>query len=101
MAASVTVKAPPTQAEATIDEQFLALASLFTQTLRSLAAASPPPVVLRDARERGSLGKRHLPALLTVTFSGSLSVSELAARVGLGLSTTSTLVGELSRAGLL
>jgi len=97
----MTVKAPVTDAEAAIDKQFTSLASLFTQTLRSLAAASPPPVVLRDAKERGSLGKRHLPALLTVTFSGSLSVSELAARLGLGLSTTSTLVGELSRAGLL
>jgi DNA-binding MarR family transcriptional regulator len=97
----MTAKAPAARAEATIDEQFVALASLFTQTLRSLAGASRPPVVLRDARERGSLGKRHLPPLLIVTFSGSLSVSELAARIGLGLSTTSTLVGELSRAGLL
>jgi DNA-binding MarR family transcriptional regulator len=97
----LTVETPPTPAQATLDEQFVALASLFTQTLRSLAGASPPPGVLRDARERGSLGKRHLPALLSITFSGSLSVSELAARLGLGLSTTSTLVGELSRAGLL
>jgi DNA-binding MarR family transcriptional regulator len=97
----MTVKAPAAQAAAAIDEQFEALASLLTLTLRSLAAASPPPVVLRDAKERGSLGKRHLPVLLTVTFSGSMSVSELAARLGLGLSTTSTLVGELSRGGLL
>ena len=97
----MTAKAPSTPAQTMIDGQFASLASLLTQTLRSLAAASPPPVVLRDAKERGSLSKRHLPALLTVTFSGPLSVSELAARLGLGLSTTSTLVGELSRAGLL
>jgi DNA-binding MarR family transcriptional regulator len=97
----VSAKAPAPRAEATIDEQFVALASLFTQTLRSLAAACPPPVVLRDAKERGSLGRRHLPPLLIITFSGPLSVSELAARIGLSLSTTSTLVGELSRAGLL
>src|ERR1700728_3958307 len=90
-----------TRAQTAIDERFTALASLLTQTLRSLrslAAASPPPVVLLDAKESGSLGKRHFPVLLTVTFAGPLSVSELAERLGLGLSTTSTLVGELSRA---
>jgi DNA-binding MarR family transcriptional regulator len=87
--------------EAEIDVQFETLASLLVQTLRSLAAAGPPPVALRDAKERASMGKRHLPALLTVTFCGSLSVSELAARLGVGLSTASTLVGELSRAGLI
>jgi DNA-binding MarR family transcriptional regulator len=85
-----------------VDEQFMQLASWIPQTLRALqAAASPPPIVLRTAKERGSLSKRHLPALLTVTFAGPLTVSELAARLGIGLSTTSTLVGELSRTGLL
>jgi DNA-binding MarR family transcriptional regulator len=97
----MTVKAPRSPTLTDIDEQFTQLASLMTQTLRSLAAASPPPVVLRAAKERGSLNRRHLPALLTITFAGPLSVSELAVRLGLGLSTTSTLVGELSRAELL
>jgi DNA-binding MarR family transcriptional regulator len=97
----MSVSTPGPRARDAIDEQFTALASLLTQTLRSLVAASPPPVVLRDAKESGSLNKRHLPVLLTVTFAGPLSVSELAGRLGLGLSTTSTLVGELSRAGLL
>jgi DNA-binding MarR family transcriptional regulator len=97
----MTVKAPGSPTPTDIDEQFTQLASWISQTLRSLAAASPPPVVLRAAKERGSLNKRHLPALLTITFAGPLSVSELAARLGLGLSTTSTLVGQLSRAGLL
>jgi DNA-binding MarR family transcriptional regulator len=85
-----------------VDEQFMQLASWIPQTLRALqAAASPPPIVLRAAKERGSLNRRHFPTLLTVTFAGSLSVSELAARLGMSLSTASTLVGELSRAGLL
>ena len=92
---------PDTVDGAAIDVQFEALASLLIQTVRSLAAAGPPPIAVCDAKEHASLGKRHLPALLTVTFCGSLSVSELAARLGLGLSTASTLVGELSRAGLL
>ena len=97
----MTAKASSSPTATEIDEQFTQLASWIPETLRSLVAASPPPVVLRAARERGSLNKRHLPALLTITFAGPLSVSELAARLGLGLSTTSTLVGELSRAGLL
>jgi DNA-binding MarR family transcriptional regulator len=97
----MTVKASGSPTPTHVDEQFAQLASWIPQTLRALAAASPPPVVLRTAKERGSLSKRHLPALLTITFAGPLSVSELAARLGLGLSTTSTLVGELSRAGLL
>jgi DNA-binding MarR family transcriptional regulator len=42
-----------------------------------------------------------MPALLAVAAAGPLSVSELARRLGLGLSTTSALVGQLSRAGLL
>ena len=42
-----------------------------------------------------------MPALLAVAAAGPLSVSELARRLGLGLSTTSAIVGQLSRAGLL
>jgi DNA-binding MarR family transcriptional regulator len=98
------VKTLSTAADTAIDEQFTVLASLLTQTmrsLRSLAERSPLPVALRDAKESGSLGKRHAPVLLAVTFAGPLSVSELAERLGLGLSTTSTLVAELSRARLL
>ena len=70
---------------------------------RRFAASSPraPPPELREAAARGSLGPRHVPALLAVAAAEPLSVSELSRRLGLGLSTTSTLVGELSRAGLL
>lgn len=50
--------------------------------------------------ERAGLGKRHMPALASVALAGPLSVSELAERLGL-LSSTSTIVGQLSRAGLL
>jgi DNA-binding MarR family transcriptional regulator len=38
--------------------------------------------------------------LLAVALAGPLSVSDLAKRLGLGLSTTSTIVGQLDRAGL-
>jgi DNA-binding MarR family transcriptional regulator len=55
---------------------------------------------MRDAMERSSLGKRHATALLAVAAAEPIGVSELAKRLGLLLSSTSTIVGELSRAGM-
>ena len=86
---------------ASIDEDLDELSSLLWETLRGLKQSSPAPQELRDAAEQGSLGPRHMPALLAVAAAGPLSVSELARRLGLGLSTTSAIVGQLSRAGLL
>jgi DNA-binding MarR family transcriptional regulator len=37
---------------------------------------------------------------MTVTFMGELSVSQIAERIGLSLATTSLMVGELAREGL-
>jgi len=82
--------------EADLDE----LTSLLWGTFRGLKQSSPPPQELRDAVARGSLGPRHMPALLAVAAAGPLSVSALARRLGLGLSSTSAIVGQLSRAGL-
>jgi DNA-binding MarR family transcriptional regulator len=92
---------PHTNAEATIDDDLDELSSLLWETLRGLKHSSPPPRELREALMGGSLGPRHMPALLAVAAAGPLSVSELARRLGLGLSTTSAIVGQLSRAGLL
>jgi DNA-binding MarR family transcriptional regulator len=83
--------------DASLDE----LSSLLWETIRGLKQSSPAPQELHDAAQRGSLGPRHMPALLAVATAGPLSVSELARRLGLGLSTTSAIVGQLSRAGLL
>ncbi len=69
--------------------------------LGALKRGGPPPAIFREAFRNGALGPRHAPVLLTVALEGQLSVSELAERLGLGLSTTSLLVGELDRAGLL
>ncbi len=85
----------------TIEENLDELSSLLWETFRGLKHSSPPPQELRDAASRGSLGPRHMPALLAVAAAGPLSVSELARRLGLGLSTTSAIVGQLNRAGLL
>jgi DNA-binding MarR family transcriptional regulator len=91
----------PTAATATIDDDLDELSSLLWETLRGLKHSSPPPQELRDALTDGELGPRHMPALLAVAAAGPLNVSELARRLGLGLSTTSAIVGQLSRAGLL
>lgn len=90
-----------TDTAAPIDADLDELSSLLWETVRGLKQSSPPPQELHDAAERGSLGPRHMPALLAVAAAGPLSVSELARRLGLGLSTTSAIVGQLSRAGLL
>jgi DNA-binding MarR family transcriptional regulator len=75
--------------------------ALFGQVVRGFKrnAGGPPPAPLIEAFERGALGPRHMPVLMTVTVEGPLSVSELAARVGLTVATTSLLVGELDREG--
>src|SRR5271163_2515094 len=93
--------AAQTPASPTIEEDLDELSSLLSETIRGLKNASPPPPELQDAVARGALGPRHMPALLAVAAAGPLSVSELARRLGLGLSTTSAIVGQLNRAGLL
>jgi DNA-binding MarR family transcriptional regulator len=58
------------------------------------------PDTVREAFESGKLGPRHVPVLTTVALGGPLSVSEIARRIGLSLATTSLMVGELDRHGL-
>jgi DNA-binding MarR family transcriptional regulator len=73
---------------------------LLRATMLGLKRAGRPPAETRAALESGLLSKRHMPTLLAVAEAGPISVSELAARLGAQLTTTSTVVGELSRAGL-
>jgi DNA-binding MarR family transcriptional regulator len=73
------------------------LADVVTGLKRGGAAI---PDECRKAFEGGSLGPRHVPVLMTVTFMGDLSVSQIAERIGLSLATTSLMVGELAREGL-
>jgi DNA-binding MarR family transcriptional regulator len=65
-----------------------------------LKASGKPPAELIDAFESADLGPRHMPPLMAISVAGPLSVSDLARRLGHTLPTTSTLVGQLSRAGL-
>jgi DNA-binding MarR family transcriptional regulator len=84
-----------------VEDDLTELTALFPITLHDLKSAVPAPMPMRDAMERASLGKRHGSALLAVAAAEPIGVSELAKRLGLLLSSTSTIVGELSRAGLL
>jgi DNA-binding MarR family transcriptional regulator len=59
------------------------------------------PSTLQDAFESGGLGPRHVPVLMAVALGdGPMSVSEIAGRIGLSLATTSLMVGELDRHGV-
>jgi DNA-binding MarR family transcriptional regulator len=68
------------------------------RALKGSAGSAPADLVA--VFEDGSLGKRHGPVLFALALERELSVTELAERIGLGVPTTSLLVGELSRAGL-
>jgi DNA-binding MarR family transcriptional regulator len=83
-----------------VEDDLIELTSLVPVTLHDLKNAVPAPMPMRDAMERSSLGKRHASALLAVAAAEPIGVSELAKRLGLLLSSTSTIVGELSRAGM-
>ena len=90
-----------TQAPTSVEDDLAELTALVPVTLHDLKVAVPAPMPMRDAMERSSLGKRHATALLAVAAAEPIGVSELAKRLGLLLSSTSTMVGELSRAGML
>jgi DNA-binding MarR family transcriptional regulator len=92
---------PKSKSTTSVEEDLTELTSLVPTTLHDLKNSVPAPMPMRDAMEAAGLGKRHASALLAVAAAEPISVSELAKRLGLLLSSTSTLVGELSRAGLL
>jgi DNA-binding MarR family transcriptional regulator len=98
MAVKTTPEIAP---QPSVEEDLTELTSLLAVTLHELKSAAPAPTEMRDAMERAALGKRHATALLAVAAAEPIGVSELAKRLGLLLSSTSTIVGELSRAGLL
>lgn len=84
-----------------VELDLLALVRHIRPVLMGLKQGGPPPAIFRAAFEQNALGPRHAPVLMAVALEGRLSVSDLADRLRLSLSTTSLLVGELSRAGLL
>ncbi|MFL5825461.1 MAG: MarR family winged helix-turn-helix transcriptional regulator [Thermoleophilaceae bacterium] len=84
-----------------IDDDLRELLETVRPVFMGLKRGGPIPAPLEKPFEEAALGPRHVAPLMSVTLAGSLSVSELAAQLGLSLSTTSLMVGELNRAGLL
>jgi DNA-binding MarR family transcriptional regulator len=58
------------------------------------------PAAIKNQWHEHGLAPRHMNLLINLALAGPLSVSELSARLGIGLATTSLLVGELSRVGI-
>jgi DNA-binding MarR family transcriptional regulator len=83
-----------------VTQELEELARSIRPIIGTLKHRGPPPGMFEEAFCEGELGPRHGPVLMAIAFEGQLSVSELAERLDLSLSTTSLLVGELSRAGL-
>jgi DNA-binding MarR family transcriptional regulator len=99
MPASATKR---TSTDRTSEDGVLELSTLLGSVVHNLKRrADPPPKAFREAFEANSLGPRHMPVMIAVTLEDGLSVSAIAERIGLSVATTSLLVGELSRAGLL
>jgi DNA-binding MarR family transcriptional regulator len=79
--------------------EVLRLLAALTRRMRTRGdSALPEP--LSAAFAEGSLGPRHMPPLFALAMGGPASVGELAARLDLAPTTTSLLVNELSRVGL-
>src|ERR1700747_571312 len=102
MATPTTPQQISSNREATVEADLKELSAFLWETMQALkrtGGGAPPE--LREAAERSSLGPRNAPIMLAVAAAEPVSVSELSRRLGLGLSTVSALVGELSRAGVL
>ena len=82
------------------DDQATALLLALGRLLRGHRHGEGMPRRLKELFEGGSLAPRHVGALAVVALYGPLTVSELAGREGLALSTASLLVTQLSQAGL-
>jgi DNA-binding MarR family transcriptional regulator len=100
-----TVKEQSRRGEAeSVDEAVRELLGLFAGILKGLKhigrQEEDKPEELQRAFEQGSLGERHFPPLIVLSLEGPLSVTELSDRIGRTVATTSLLVGELNRAGL-
>jgi DNA-binding MarR family transcriptional regulator len=77
------------------------LLPLLPQLVRAMTRrmAEVPPS-LKSVWDAHSLAPRHMNVLLTLSVAGPMSVTDLSARLAVGLATASLLVGELSRVGL-
>src|SRR5215472_11521413 len=83
------------------DAQLAELLPLLPALVRAMTRrmAEVPPS-LKSVWAEHSLAPRHMNVMLALSVAGPMSVTDLSARLGVGLATASLLVGELSRVGL-
>jgi DNA-binding MarR family transcriptional regulator len=91
----MNTKTPVTEAE--LAEVLPLLGALAKATSRS---AHQVPPGLKALWAKSALAPRHMNALLSLAIAGPMSVSDVSARLGIGLATASLLVGELNRVGV-
>jgi DNA-binding MarR family transcriptional regulator len=92
---------PPGSVNRSVEDDLQEFVQLFAQVVQTQKrVGGHPPQAFVDAFEQNKLGPRHIRVLMSLTLNDAQSVSELAYRIGLSLGTTSLMVGELSRAGL-
>ncbi|MGO9457825.1 MAG: MarR family winged helix-turn-helix transcriptional regulator [Acidimicrobiales bacterium] len=82
------------------DEQASQMFLAFTRLLRGPRHTGMMPRHVQALLQSGYLAPRHMSAFAVVALDGPLTVSELAQREGLALSTASLLVTQLGEAGL-
>lgn len=88
-----------------VDAALLELLTIMPPVIRALkrqrGTHEPgPPAAVKALLSGGALGPRHLPVIVVLALQGTMTVSELARRIGLGVAATSLMVGELHRAGI-
>ncbi|GAB2517103.1 MarR family winged helix-turn-helix transcriptional regulator [Nocardia sp. NPDC059240] len=86
-------------ADTDMRDRLVAVVPLISAYLRRARTDMPPE--MRQAFEAAGLGARHGAVLAFVWSSGPVSVSDAARQLGLSLTNTSQLSGELTRAGWL
>jgi len=82
------------------DEQTSRMLLAFTRLVRAFRLSEGLPKRVEVLLATGDLAPRHLTAFAVIALEGPLTVSELANREGLALSTASLLVTQLAEVGL-
>lgn len=90
---------------ADVDVDLLELLQIMPLVIRAMKRQRPeedgePPAAVQALLRAGALGPRHLPVIVALSLQGTMAVSELARRIGLGVAATSLMVGELAKAGV-
>lgn len=91
--------APTSRGAPSVDDDLRELLKLLPRVMAGLKRSALPAEV-RALFGETSLGPRHIPALAFLLYDGPMAVSELAARLGVTLTTASLMVSELDRHGL-